>query len=67
MSTVDVSQTKEFATLAAQAALAGYELTRITDADGRPAFKVGRWGWSRELATLGAVRVWLGLVTGKQA
>jgi hypothetical protein len=53
---------KAFATLAASAALAGYELR----ADPLGGFYVMRWGQMRMFDTLAEVEQWLRVVVGKK-
>lgn len=59
---VDSSAAKELSTLQAKAALAGWEVKPGTGEGGRPAFFVTRWGFTRELGNLDAVRTFLHVV-----
>jgi len=58
-----IGNAKSLATLAAEAALAGFELR--TDPMG--GFYVMRWGQLRMFDTLAEVERWLRVVTGRQA
>lgn len=54
------AQLKRFAELQARAAMAGYEVNRILDAEtGRVTYLCKRWSLLRELDTLDEVAAWL--------
>jgi hypothetical protein len=56
---------KAFATLRAQAALAGHALHCGIDEQGKATYTTSRWaGWLRTFADLDAVAQWLRIVTG---
>jgi hypothetical protein len=55
---------KRFATLRAQAAIAGHELRREPVGDSASLYVVRRWVLRLELASLGDVAAWLDCVTG---
>lgn len=56
---------KQFATLAARAALAGVSLYRIDDDRGKEVFVVSTWVLTRELRSLAEVEKWLDRVSGE--
>jgi len=56
---------KNFATLRARAALAGFELLELGD-DGRRVFVLSRWNLTRELPDLDAVAAFLDRVQGRR-
>lgn len=55
---------KEFASLAAQFALAGHALIRNEPGDGLAPFVATRWGWIRPLASLDEARDFLRKIGG---
>jgi hypothetical protein len=57
---------KRFATLRAQAAIAGHELTRHPIDGGGWRYAVSRWGLHRDLADLHAVQRWIEQATGRK-
>ena len=57
---------KEFATLAAQFALAGHGLIRSNPADGTAGFYATRWGMIKFLPTLDAARAFLTQIGGSK-
>jgi hypothetical protein len=58
---------KRFATLRAQAAIAGHELRREPSGDSAWLYVIRRWGLRRELASLDDLAAWLDRVTGVAA
>lgn len=62
----DDANRKEFATLAAQFALAGHGLIRSNPADGAAGFYATRWGMIKFLPTLDAARAFLKQIGGSQ-
>ncbi len=50
---------KRWATLQARAALAGFELVKSRNSEGRQAFQVSRWNLSRLMDDLSAVEAFL--------
>ena len=66
----DDRDVKRWATARARLALAGFAATRLVDGDGDDApavFRVARWEWCREFATLEAVEEFLLQATGAAA
>ncbi|HEU4457772.1 MAG TPA: hypothetical protein VFR90_01455 [Methylibium sp.] len=55
---------KTFATLQAEAALAGFSLTTSEHDDGLPAYYLSRWAYTRELRQLDAVAAVLRQIGG---
>lgn len=57
---------KQFATLAAEFALAGHALVRGAATDNSTPFYVMRWGWIKPLKSLDEARSFLKQIGGKQ-
>jgi hypothetical protein len=57
---------KRFATLRAQAAIAGHELRREPVGDRASLYVIRRWGLRRELASLDEVQRWIERATGRK-
>ena len=55
---------KQFATLQARCAIAGYELVIIDAGDGSSAFMIQKWGLVRELRDMAAVEAFLDRAAG---
>jgi hypothetical protein len=62
----DDADRKSFATMAAQAALAGHQLERQVTERGAVLYRAARWGWSRSFDILDAVEDWLAGVAGRR-
>ena len=58
---------KRFATLRAQAAIAGHELRREPVGDSMSLYVIRRWGLRCELASLDEVQRWIEQATGRKA
>ena len=66
MNSMTATNEKRFTTLAAQYALAGHALTRISAADGAQTFYASRWGHIEPLASLDAAARFLVEIGGAQ-
>ncbi|MEJ8813378.1 hypothetical protein WKW77_19985 [Variovorax ureilyticus] len=61
-----MTETKQFATLAAEYALLGHALIRATPGDTQAPYYVTRWGWLRPIRDLDQARQLLEQIKGSK-